>query len=190
MSDTTTCGATGAYLAPAGWLSRAGKLGMGVLQIFLVFQLIVNYKIVFSESMPSNSGLVIAVVLAFALLSWTLNLGFKRQWGARPFYVAVGVVCVSMVVGYFLNGSVWGVPLASVLYVVTVYVHGHMGPCHVLAAVLATRGCEMRAPDHLLAILRGKQAELHICPGAWSRIDEWEARARGRGPRDSTVSEQ
>lgn len=190
MSDNATCEETGVKLAPAGLLSRAGKLMMGLLQIYLVFQLLVGYKVIFRESMPTGITLIIAVVLAFALLSWTINLGFQRRWGARPFYVALGAVGVAMALGYFMGGGFWGLPLASVLYGITVYVHGHMGPCHVLAAVMGTPGCEMRSPDHLRAMLQGKKAELHICPGFWTPLDEWEARIRGRGPRESTAVEQ
>ena len=167
-------------LAPAGIIGRVGKLSMGVAQLLGVYVLVRNYELVVSPVAPRDVGFWIFVGLAFALLSWTINLGFQRAWRSRPFLIATGLALVTGLFGLTIQGAIWNPSFALVVYVVTVYVHGHMGFCHVLASIIATPGCEMRAIDHVRAMLTGKVAELRICPGIWTRLDEWEARVRGR----------
>ena len=51
----------------------------------------------------------------------------------------------------------------------------HLGYSFVLAGILATPGCEMRATHHLFSILSGKPVKEHHCPvGPLNTIDKWE----------------
>ncbi len=54
------------------------------------------------------------------------------------------------------------------------YVYGHLGISFILAAFLATPGCEMRALPHLLGMIAGGEAREHCCPGFIEHIDRWE----------------
>lgn len=47
----------------------------------------------------------------------------------------------------------------------------------VLAGILATPGCEMRAIPHLWGLLTGNRIREHYCPGFFDNLDRWD---RGR----------
>lgn len=172
------CAASGEELAPAGYLSRIGKLIAGLLQVQLAFTLMTNPGLTSAESPWSNPTLWFVIVLAFALFSWTVNLGFNRSWGKKPFFAAVATVLATLGLGVATGGSAWGLPIAAVLYAVTLYVHGHMGISHVLAALVGTPGCEMRVIPQLWARFTGGAAELKVCPGFWTPLDNWERALR------------
>ncbi len=46
-----------------------------------------------------------------------------------------------------------------------------LGPAHVLSAIFATPGCEMRVYAQLLARLQGDEAEVAACPAGIDRFD-------------------
>ncbi len=57
------------------------------------------------------------------------------------------------------------------------YFYMHLGTSFLLASVLATPGCEMRAIPELFGKLSGNPTDEHHCPAAFiTRLDEWEAR--------------
>lgn len=99
-----------------------------------------------------------------------MNWGGKLRLGY--FAVLAGAIVFDLVV----YGGIWGPPLALLLYIVGVYVHAHLGVAHILAGIIGTPGCEMRAYAHLSTILLKKDpTEAAICPGMWTPVDKWEA---------------
>jgi hypothetical protein len=122
----------------------------------------------------------VIAALAICLLPWTVNLGFNRNWGRRPLVAAGSALAVAGLLSLAIFASWWAAPVSLVVYALCIYVHGHMGASHVLAAILGTPGCEMRAPAQLLARLRGNAATFVACPGFWTPLDNWEWRFRHR----------
>ena len=188
MSENAECATSAAPLAPAGIIGRIGKFSMGAAQLLGVYSLAGGYMLVTRETPTVGLSFWIFAGLAFALVSWTVNLAYRRSWGAKPFYVVTALAAAGALYGFATAGTFWSLPFALVVYVVTMYVHGHMGFCHVLAALIATPGCEMRAIDHLRSKLTGNKVSLQICPGIWTPLDNWEARIRNRGPDSATIS--
>ena len=179
MAPAATCEDAGApELAPAGIIGRIGKFLMGSWQLYAVYMLVTNLGFFAGPDGRTHVMFWIISALALVLLSWTVNLGFRRRWGKRPFWVASAVIVVAIGIDFVLYGDFWGMPLAVVLLTLSIYVHGHMGFCHVLASILATPGCEMRAPAHFASLVTRSQAKLVVCPGIWSRLDAWEARLK------------
>ena len=115
---------------------------------------------------------------AFALwlLPPVVNLGFGRSWKNRPRNVVLVLCAGAILVDLFVYGQMWGPPLGAVLWATTVYTFTHLGPSFVLASVLATPGCEMRAIPALIGRLTGHTAQEHHCPGFITPLDNWEAR--------------
>lgn len=182
MSDTApaACAADEEFTA-AGPIGRLARLAVGTMQLYYVGAILTQIEFVKNSSPPRGVGFWIFVVSAFGLLSWTVNLAFLRKWASRPFVVAMVVVLGAAGFDLFYYGSMWAPPLTMVIVAVTLYVHGHMGLCHVLAGLIATRGCEMRAIPHLIAMLRGRGAQFQVCPGFWRPLDEWESNWKRRG---------
>ncbi len=176
METRANCGCDkSGDLAPAGIIGRAGKLLVGAVQLYFVYFLLSGTELLGSAQAPDGAGLWIGAALAFSLLPWTLNLGFNRKWGKWPL-AAVGTLAVlAAAFDSVAYGHPWGLPLALLVFVVSAYVHVHMGVSHVLAGIVATPGCEMRTFSYLRAKFSDREAQLRVCPGWWGRLDKWEA---------------
>ena len=120
--------------------------------------------------------LFIGLAVAFWLLPPVLNLGWGVNWKNRP-RVYFLVLCAAAVVADFaFYGGFWGPPLGVVIYVTSIYTLGHLGISFVLASLIGTPGCEMRAIPDLYGKITGHSRKEHHCPGMMDPIDRWEAR--------------
>ena len=105
-----------------------------------------------------------------------MNLGFGRDWRNRPRLVVLGLGLGAMVIDLLVYEQFWAPPLGALVYGTTVYTFAHLGPSFILATLLRTPGCEMRAIPDLLGRLTGRTAAEHHCPGFITPLDNWEAR--------------
>lgn len=167
-------------IAPAGLIGRLSKFVVGLAQLGFVYTLVTQVVPNPPDQPSTNPMYWVGIGLAYALLSWTVNLGFRKTWRSWPFVVAIAVTGLAAGYDWVAYGTLWAAPLSTVTALVAVYVHGHMGMCHTLAAILGTPGCEMRAFDHLKTKIAGGEAKLTVCPGFWARLDEWEDNLRRR----------
>ena len=121
-------------------------------------------------------SLLIAPAFALWLLPPVVNLGFGRSWRNRPRLVVLGLGVGAMVVDLLVYEQLWAPPLGALVYGTTVYIFAHLGLSFILATLLGTPGCEMRAIPDLLGRLTGRAAAEHHCPGFIQPLDDWEAR--------------
>ncbi|MFP6616954.1 MAG: hypothetical protein VCB26_11170 [Candidatus Hydrogenedentota bacterium] len=177
---TTIDSPTECAVAPLRIIGRTARFMTGAAQLWFVYILFTNPGIITAPNAPSNLSYWIPVGLAFALLSWTVNLAFGMKWGKWPSLIAAAVGFAAVGIDIAMYDSFWGVPLAAVVTVVSVYVHGHMGIGHVIAGIVATPGCEMKAIPHLISIVRGSSSQFVACPGVWAPLDRIEARLWSR----------
>lgn len=177
--------ATDTPLAPAGILTRIGKFVAGTLQLLVIYILITNPELAQSSEPWSGPGLWVAAGLALLLLVWSVDLGFKGQWGRRVLGGVLVLLVAGAAYGLATSGSLWSVPVSLILYATTFYVHGHMGICHVIAAIMGTPGCEMRVLPAIWAKMTGRGVEFCACPGFWTPLDNWEHRVRTRSQGDT-----
>ena len=75
--------------------------------------------------------------------------------------------------------SVRRIALAGLTVVWLSYVYGHLGLSLLIASVIGTPGCEMRAIPHLSTIVTGRETAEHYCPGFFNGLDKWEGRKSG-----------
>ena len=120
--------------------------------------------------------LFLGPALALWLLPPVVNLGWGVNWKNRPRLFVLLLCGVAIAADIAVYGSFWGPPLGGVLYAATVYTLGHLGISFLLAALLSTPGCEMRALPDLFGKLFGRSRMEHHCPGLIDPIDEWEGR--------------
>ena len=126
-------------------------------------------------------GLSIGAIFALRLFSYVINIGFSMDWRRLPLVAIVALFVLAGLVGWMRTGAFWSPILGGVVLVWLIYIYAHLGLSFILAAVLATPGCEMRAVPHLWALLRGRQTKEHYCPvGPLHRIDQWEAGGKRR----------
>jgi hypothetical protein len=126
-------------------------------------------------NMQLDGGLWLAIAIGIYEIPVVVNIGFSTNW--RPRYIRSTVVVLLLltaIVSMFLTGSLIGSPLALAIYAFLLYTYGHLGVSFLLATLLATPGCEMRAIPQLWGLIAGKEAKAQYCPGFLTPLDRWE----------------
>ena len=174
MDNTTSFVRPGTLHKPK-MIGRAVRLLLGLGCCVCAFQYAAIPQVLLHIDTPH-----VSVFLWPAVALWVLppvvNLGFGRGWENRPRVVVLLLCAAAIAVDLVVFGQLWGPPLGGVVYIVTVYTFAHLGVSFILAAFLATPGCEMRSVPDLLGRLTGRTAQEHHCPGFIQPLDNWEAR--------------
>lgn len=109
------------------------------------------------------------------LISYVINIGYSRDWKKKPAIASAFYLVALAVTGWQVFGDWEGVILATGIAIWEAYLFLHLGICFVLAAIIRTPGCEMRALHHLYGLLTNTDTKEHHCPvGPLSAIDRWE----------------
>ncbi len=142
---------------------------------FALWEIIRFFDVASAEPLSTLSSRVPLLFGPLCVLNYVVNIGFAKSWGSRPLLVSVIVLVVLGGVAYLIAGSfnsrIVGVPLNLWLG----YFYAHLGLSFVVAALIATPGCEMRAIPELFGRLRGMPSAEHECPVTFiSTIDAWE----------------
>ena len=159
-----------------GPVGRIVRLAFGALCVYYVLDIVDVY-----DSLMDGQGHVRAVIwngvlTGLFLISYVINIGFSRDWKKWPAVVSAGVFILLGAYGYFSQAAFETEALARTIWVWEFYLFTHLGISFLLAALLVTPGCEMRAIHDLYARLSGSSAKEHICPvGPLTAIDRWEA---------------
>lgn len=162
-----------------GPIGRAVRLTLGALILYGLANIVQHAGTIVARPFSSLDNLVILIAVALCVFNYVVNIGFGRNWGWRPLLTALVVLALAAAGGFLATGSldsaILGVPLVLWLG----YFYAHLGISFVLAAILATPGCEMRSIPEALGRIRGQPTQEHHCPAAFiAKIDAWERRLR------------
>ena len=164
-------------LARPGLVGRSVRLAFGLACLWGLWNLGINLWAIIAApvTVATHPSFAMLIVMCFAIINYVVNIGFSRSWGRWPAYgslagfLALGLLALA-IDGEF-NSPVLGVPLFAWL----AYFYGHLGMSFVLAAALATPGCEMRAIPDLIGRISGHAAAEHHCPASFiTKLDAWE----------------
>ncbi len=166
---------TGSLPRP-GPIGRLVRLAFGLVCIWYVFVLIA----VSGDLMSGQGGIrpVVwnGVLIGLFLVSYIINIGYSRPWKKWPALISTGVFLAIAGIGYLTKGTVETELLARAVWGWEVYLFSHLGVAFVIAALIGTPGCEMRAFHDLYSRLTGIPTKEHYCPvGPLHPIDQWEA---------------
>jgi len=166
-------------LPKPGPVGRLVRLGFGVLALSLVVELwqVSSYPLTSSGEIPSVmwNGIIIGLFL----VSYVVNIGFSQSWKKWPAAVSAAGLLALAGISKLVYGEYESLLTAYALLVWLLYIFAHLGSAFVLAAVIRTPGCEMRAFHHLWTLLTRQPTKEHVCPiGPLTPIDNWEARRR------------
>ena len=121
------------------------------------------------------------IPIGLFLISYIINIGFSRAWKKWPAIVSVSIFGVIAGIGYVMQGTIETNLLERVIWIWELYLFSHLGFAFIIAGVIGTPGCEMRAFHDMYSRLTGVPTKEHYCPvGPLHPIDQWEAR-RTRG---------
>jgi hypothetical protein len=115
------------------------------------------------------------IVIGLVLISYVINIGFSRSWKKWPAMVSAVILAGLALLGYIQSGQIETPLLAYTVHVWELYIFSHLGLAFVVAALIGTPGCEMRAFHHLFSLVTGTPTKEHCCPiGPLKPIDKWE----------------
>ena len=117
------------------------------------------------------------ILLSLFLISYVVNIGYSRDWKKWPAIVSAAVLLAIAALGYLLEGTFESTILARTIWAWELYLFVHLGLSFLLAALIGTPGCEMRALHDLYSRISGTPTKEHYCPvGPLNSVDRWEAR--------------
>ena len=158
-----------------GPIGRFGRFVLGALSLSFVIGILPYYSHFINVNPLNNSSpYFIGVLIAFLVLNDVVNIGFNVSWRRRPQAIFLVLVLLAIALDMLLFGSTWGSPLGVVFFLMSILTHLYLGISHILAALIATPGCEMRSIPHLFAKLLGHNIKGVVCPGHWDAVDNWE----------------
>ncbi len=168
-----------------GTLSRPGPIGrvtrfiLGAFCVYVVLAILTNASAFFTGRALHVTSVWFMILMGLYVFPDVVNIGFSKAW--KRFHLLTGLVAlagVAALISWATYGSVFGPPLGIVVSIWLLYTFGHLGISFLLATLLATPGCEMRSIPQLWALVSGKTAKEHYCPGVLTPIDRWEAKLR------------
>ncbi len=161
-------------LEKPGIYGRLVRLVIGLALLYASYPLITDFRHFIDNGIPLYGGNLASLFVFFWLLPYVVNIGWSLNSRRIP---QILVIVGSLLLGGldFVNSGVFYGPLLRIFTMVWFfYVVVHLGISMVLAALIATPGCEMRAIPQIWARWRGNKTREHFCPGFLNRIDRWE----------------
>ena len=159
-----------------GPLGRLVRFGFGGACLWYVYGLIQVGGNLVNDSGSIRPVIWNGILIGLFLISYVVNIGFSRAWKKWPAFISAGVFALIAGVGYLTAGTVETSFLARGVWVWEVYLFSHLGFAFIIAGVIGTPGCEMRAFHDLYSRLTGVSTKEHYCPvGPLHPIDQWEA---------------
>ena len=155
-------------------IGRLVRLSIGFALLYLIFPLIPYFEWLIENGIPLYTFNVISLVFLFWVLPYVVNIGWSLNSKRMPQIIVIAISLILGGIDYVSSGTFYGPTLKIFTMVWFFYTAIHLGICMVLAALLATPGCEMRSIPHLWSIITGKQTKEHYCPGILNGIDRWE----------------
>ena len=160
-----------------GPIGRMVRLGFGAACLWYLYGLIQVSGSLIGADAYIRSFVWNGVFISLFLISYVINIGFSQAWKKWPALVSAGFFLALAGFGYLTAGTVETEALARSIWLWEFYLFSHLGFAFVIAAVIGTPGCEMRAFHDLYSRVTGTPTKEHYCPvGPLNPIDQWESR--------------
>lgn len=167
-------------LPKPGPLGRLLRLLFGVLCLWYVSGLILVAGNLIAADGRIQLKIWNGILPGFFLVSYVVNIGFSRAWRKWPTIVSGVGLAIIAGTGFAISGTIDSALFARGIWIWELYVFSHLGAAFVVAAIIGTPGCEMRAFHDLFSRLSGVPTKEHFCPvGPLNAVDRWEWGKRG-----------
>lgn len=166
-------------LTRPGLIGRLVRLALGVLCLYGFLELVIVAPHFIQRPIELLPNLVLMIFVVLCVFNYVVNIGFGKNWKSYPLYLSLILFCFVALVSFMLTGSPDSSLLGFLIIVWMGYFYLHLGISFILAAILATPGCEMRAIPELFGIVTKTEMKEHHCPSSIiSGIDRWESNRR------------
>ncbi len=161
-----------------GPVGRIVRLALGILCTYALYVLIFYRANIIATPVSVLPNLTVIVLAAVFIINYVVNIGFGKSFGRWPSYVSIAAMLLLATMSWLAFGTADHPMLGVIFWLWLVYFYLHLGASFVLAAAIATPGCEMRAIPELIGRIRGREVQEHHCPASFiTSVDAWE---RGR----------
>lgn len=162
-----------------GLVGRLVRVAFAVPFAYLIFSIGGDLVIgTFTPPPLTDVGYLVAIALFGWLTPVALGELTLQDLGWTPLFTVASLGMIAAATGLLVEGTLLSTILGAYLDVWMLSVSTLMAPALLLAAILGTPGCEMRAYAHLIQRLRGGDAEQITCRGWIDRFDH--VRVAGR----------
>lgn len=169
-------------LVRPGPIGRVLRLSFGLLCVQALWELANIAPDFIASPIQFLPNIAIMLLIELCIFNYVVNIGFSRDWGRYPVIVSLLLFALLAVGSFIINADLNSYALGLSMFAWLVYFFAHLGLSFLLAALLATPGCEMRAIPELLGKIKGKASREHHCPVSFiSKIDNWEDKRRNTG---------
>ena len=172
---------TDLQLEEPGSLTKPGPVGRLVRLAFAALCLYYVWGLIAATTNPIGSDSHVrpviwnGIIFGLFLISYVINIGFSRSWKKWPAIISACVFAGIAGIGYVGNGNPETILLARSIWAWELYLFTHLGAAFLIASLIGTPGCEMRAFHDLFSRVTGIAAKEHVCPvGPLGPIDQWE----------------
>ncbi len=166
---------TGSLLKPDP-VGRLVRLGFAALVLYYSYVLFSVHESLVLANGQVRDLLWNGIIPGLFLVSYIINIGFSRDWKKKPAIFSLILLLIAAGYNYVAIGSYEGLYLAYTLAIWEFYLSLHLGLAFLIAGLIASPGCEMRAFHHLFSLITANPTHEHICPvGPLNGIDRWEA---------------
>ena len=164
-----------------GWLGRVIRLVLGIATLALLQALVGPWRSeMWAGRLPLRDvGFWVVVCLALWGSGYVFNIAFGLSFGERTRIGLLLGAAVAAAAGFATGQGLPSAPFGAYLWTWFVALTALLGVAHLLAAALATPGCEMRSYMHLGTRLRGGDVNAVTCPGG---VDRWDHVGVGKTP--------
>ncbi len=172
-------------LVDPGSLERPGPVGrvlrltLGLVCLYGLYWIIMIGHVIIATPASLLPSIAIIFLPAVFIFNYVVNIGFGKSWRYWPLVTSLAVLSGIAVVGQVFFGSFDNPAFGISLWIWLAYFYAHLGVSFVVAAVIATPGCEMRSIPELFGRIMGRPVAEHHCPASLiTNVDSWEHRRR------------
>lgn len=164
-------------LEKPGPIGRTFRLLLGILCLYGLYEIAIVAPYFAADPIGLLPGMTLMILVTICVFNYVVNIGFSRDWNRLPVLVSLIIFGILAFISYLFVGTasspILGIPIVLWLG----YFFAHLGLSFVLASIIGTPGCEMRAIPQLFGIVIHKESKEHHCPSSIiSGIDNWESR--------------
>ena len=165
----------GSIIRP-GPIGRLVRLLLGVLCLYGLWELATIASDFIERPIELLPNLSLMILLVLCIFNYVVNIGFGKDWNFYPILLSLLVIATVAFLSWLVSGSPSSSALGIVILIWIGYFYAHLGISFVIAAAIATPGCEMRAIPELIGKVQKREAKEHSCPSSIiSGIDRWES---------------
>ncbi len=162
-----------------GPVGRVLRLTLGLVCLYALYRIVIISEAIIATPASLLPSIAILFLAAVFIFNYVVNIGFGKSWRYWPLVTLLAVLGSMAVVGQVYFGSFDNPAFGISLWIWLAYFYAHLGVSFVLAAVIATPGCEMRAIPELFGRIMGRPVAEHHCPASLiTNVDSWEHRRR------------